>query len=128
VETSKPRIRKLPPGERAREWPGVARFGMAGGWDAGGETARETGNLATWGCESGGGQRAVQFPSGSAPGHPSPGPALDASRSQLKYGLASGRRVRRLFRLNFSQGLGDWRGAPTASTSLKANIETTRRK
>ncbi len=24
-----------------------------GGWDAGGETARETENLATWGCESG---------------------------------------------------------------------------
>jgi hypothetical protein len=30
-----------PPGERAREWPGVAPFGMAWRWDAGAEIGRE---------------------------------------------------------------------------------------
>ena len=37
----------------ARDWAGAARFARAGGWDAVGETARETENMATWGCESG---------------------------------------------------------------------------
>jgi hypothetical protein len=33
---------------RARDWAGVPAFATAWGWDAGGETARETENLATW--------------------------------------------------------------------------------
>jgi hypothetical protein len=43
---------------RAPDWPGVPAFAPAGGWVAGGETARETENLATWGGESGRGRRA----------------------------------------------------------------------
>ena len=39
--------------------PERRRLRRDGGWDAGGETARETENLAAWGCESGRGRRAA---------------------------------------------------------------------
>jgi hypothetical protein len=40
--------------------PECRRLRPDGGWDAGGETARETENLATWGGESGRGRRAAR--------------------------------------------------------------------
>ena len=39
------------------EWGGLRQDG---GWDAGGEAARETENLAAWGGESGRGRRAAR--------------------------------------------------------------------
>jgi hypothetical protein len=40
--------------------PECRRLRRDGGWDAGGETARETENLATWGGESGRGRRTAK--------------------------------------------------------------------
>jgi hypothetical protein len=46
----------------------VTRFETAWGWDAEGETARETVNLEAWGCESGRGRRLAREVSGEPRG------------------------------------------------------------
>jgi hypothetical protein len=52
---------EIPPRERRdRDWAGVPAFATGWGRDAGGETARETENMAAWGCESGRGRRAAR--------------------------------------------------------------------
>jgi hypothetical protein len=48
-----------------------------------------------------GSARAVRLPLGSAAGDPTPNSALDARQVHMAHGPASGRRVRRLFRLIF---------------------------
>ena len=97
-----------PPGERAREWPGAAPF--APPWGSPIPAPNRSGC-----AKSRGHWRDLEPPPTPPfrprhpwcpPRNPSPKASLDAPKDLGLHGNATGRRVRWLFRLIFSQGLG----------------------